>query len=58
MIFAVLSTVLDILEESHRDFMRLRRKRKLKEESLLPGSCCILWLFLNQVICGSGTPLA
>jgi len=50
MIFAVLSAVLDFLEESYRDFKRLRRKRKFNEKSLLPGSCCILWLFLNQVI--------
>lgn len=28
------------------------------KQALLPGSCWILWLFLNQVIWGSGTPVA
>ena len=35
MIFAVLSAVLDFLEESYRDFKRLRRKRKLNGKKSL-----------------------
>lgn len=35
-----------------------RRGRTGERGHLLPGSCCILWLFLNQVIQGWGTPWA
>lgn len=36
----------------------MKRKWIQGKQNLLPGSCCILRWFLNQVIRGSGTPVA